>query len=88
VVAFVDRGDTGERPAATAQTPGAPLAVAHLPEAKRGFVLLPRRYVVERTFAWLGRHRLVRKDDEAPPGPEAAWIELATIRLMAARLAT
>jgi transposase len=49
--------------------------------------VLPRRWVVERTFAWLGRNRRLSKDYEALPGTEEAWIYLAMIRLMLARMA-
>ncbi len=43
------------------------LEVVKLPEAKRGFVLLPRRWVVERSFAWMSRfRRLVRNDERLP----------------------
>src|SRR5262249_1483648 len=48
-VAYVDQGYTGDEPAAAAAAQGIPLAVVKLPEAKRGFVLLPRRWVVEGT---------------------------------------
>ena len=48
--------------------------------------MLPRRWVVERTFAWLGRNRRPSKDYEALPCTEEAWIDLAMIRLMLARL--
>jgi putative transposase len=48
--------------------------------------VLPRRWVVERTFAWLGRYRWLSKDSEALPCTEEAWISLAMIRLMLARL--
>jgi putative transposase len=48
--------------------------------------VLPHRWVVERTFAWLGRTRRLSKDDEALPGTEEAWISLAMIRLLLARL--
>jgi putative transposase len=48
--------------------------------------VLPRRWVVERTFAWLGRNRRLSKDYEALPGTEEAWIYLALIRLILARL--
>jgi putative transposase len=48
----------------------------------RGFVLLPRRWVVERTFAWLGFHRRLSKDYEALPETSQAFIQVAMIRLM------
>ncbi len=51
-VACVDAGYTGEQPAQDAAAHGIHLEVVKLPEAKRGFVLLPRRWVVERSFAW------------------------------------
>ena len=53
-VAFVDRGYTGQDAAQAAQEQGIRLEVVKHAEAKRGFILLPRRWVVERTFAWLG----------------------------------
>lgn len=52
-VAFVDAGYTGEQAAADAAAEGIRLEVIKLPEAKRGFILLPRRWVVERSFASL-----------------------------------
>ena len=52
-----------------------------------GFQVLPRRWVVERTFAWLGRYRRLLKDYEALPATEEAWIYLAMSSLMLARLA-
>ena len=51
-VAFVDQGYTGDEAGAAAAEHGIRLEVVRLPEAKRGFVLLPRRWVVERSFAW------------------------------------
>ena len=62
-VAFGDHGYTGEDPAA-AQEQGIQLEVVKLPEAQRGFVLLPKRWVVERSFAWTTRFRRLAKDDE------------------------
>ncbi len=56
-VAFVDQGYTGDQPAQAAQGQGMQLEVIKLPEAKKGFVLLPRRWVVERSFGWAARFR-------------------------------
>lgn len=66
-VAFVDQGDTGEQAAEDAAAHGIRLEVVKLPEAKRGFVLLPRRWVVERRFAWTGRFRRLARDYERLP---------------------
>ena len=57
------------------------------PERPTGFQVLPRRWVVERTFAWLGRHRRLSKDYEVLPETEEVWIYLAMTRLMTVRLA-
>jgi transposase len=59
---YVDQSYTGE--AAAAAVEGIALHVVKLPEAKRGFVLLPRRWVVERSFAWATRCRRLVKDYE------------------------
>ncbi len=58
-----------------------------LPPLPTGFQVLPRRWVVERTFAWLGRHRRLSKDYEVLPETEEAWVYLAMSRLMTVRLA-
>jgi transposase len=63
-LAYVDQGYTGEKPADAAAKHKIELSVVKLPEAKRGFVLLPRRWVVERSFAWLTRFRRLAKDYE------------------------
>jgi transposase len=63
-VAYVDQGYSGEKPAEAAREQGIELEVVKLPEAKRGFVLLPRRWVVERSFAWATRFRRLVKDYE------------------------
>ena len=57
------------------------------PPMPTGFQVLPRRWVVERTFAWLGRYRRLSKDYEAFPATEEAWIHLAMSSLMLARSA-
>ncbi len=54
---------------------------------QRTFVVLPKCWVVERTFAWLGRCRRLSKDYEAAPASSEAWIRLAMIHLMLKRLA-
>jgi len=57
------------------------------PPRPAGFRVLPRRWVVERTFAWLGRNRRLSKDYEALPASEEAWIYAASCRLLLRRLA-
>jgi transposase len=66
-LAYVDQGYTGERPAQAAAAHGIALEVVRLPEAKRGFVLLPRRWVVERSFGWFARFRRLARDYERLP---------------------
>ena len=63
-IAFVDQGYTGEAAAEAAAEHGIQLEVVKLSEAKRGFVLLPRRWVVERSFGWTGRFRRLARDYE------------------------
>lgn len=63
-VAFVDQGYTGEQAAESAALHGVRLEVVKLPRAQRGFVLLPRRWVVERSFAWAARFRRLARDYE------------------------
>jgi len=63
-MAFVDQGYTGETAAKAAAAEGITLEVVKLPEAKRGFILLPRRWVVERSFAWATRCRRLVRDYE------------------------
>jgi transposase len=66
-LAYVDQGYTGERPAKDTAAHGIQLRVVKLPDAKRGFVLLPRRWVVERSFAWAARCRRLARDCERLP---------------------
>ena len=66
-LAYVDQGYTGERVAGFAAEEGIRLEVVKHEEAKRGFVLLPRRWVVERDFAWASRFRRLVKDYERLP---------------------
>ena len=52
-----------------------------------GFKVLPRRWVVERTFAWLGRNRRLAKDFEATIASAEAWLMIASIQLLTRRIA-
>jgi transposase len=63
-LAYVDQGYTGMAAAEAAATHGITLEVVKLPEAQHGFVLLPRRWVVERSFAWKSRFRRLVRDYE------------------------
>jgi transposase len=81
-VAFVDQGYTGEQPAQAAQAQGLELEVIKLPEAKKGFVLLPRRWVVERSFGWASRFRRLARDYERLPETLAGLHFLAFAILM------
>ena len=63
-LAYVDQGYTGEAAAQAAHQYGIQLEVVKLPEAKKGFVLLPRRWVVERNFGWSTRFRRLTRDYE------------------------
>ncbi|MCC4589479.1 IS5 family transposase [Xanthomonas sp. NCPPB 1067] len=66
-LAFVDQRCTGQGPAEAAQEEGIELHVVKLPEAKRGFVLLARRWVVDRSFGWVNRFRRLARDYERLP---------------------
>ncbi len=81
-VAFVDQGYTGDEPAQAAQQQGLELQVVKLPGAKKGFVLLPRRWVVERSFGWVARFRRLARDYERLPETLAGLTYLAFVILM------
>jgi len=86
-VAFVDQGYTGEEAAQQASTQGLRLEVVKLPDAKRGFVLLPRRWVVERSFGWVTRFCRLARDYERLPDTLKGLHSLAFAILMAQRFA-
>lgn len=65
--AYVDQGYTGEQARMGAASSGVELEVVKAPEAKRGFLLLPRRWVVERTISWIARFRRLSRDFERLP---------------------
>lgn len=84
-IAFVDQGYTGENAAEQAEEHGIKLEVVKHTEAKKGFVLLPRRWVVERTFGWLGRFRRLARDYERLTETLAGWHWLAFLGLLLGR---
>jgi len=81
-IGYVDQGYTGEEPAAQAEAKGIRLEVVKHHEAKRGFVLLPRRWVVERSFAWAARFRRLARDYERLASTLAGYHWLAFTMLM------
>lgn len=64
------------------------IEIVQRPPGVKGFQLLPRRWVVERTLAWFGRSRRLAKDFEASIASATAWVLLANLRLLTRRLAT
>jgi transposase len=84
-LAFVDQDYTGDQPAEDAAQHGIQLEVIKLSETKKGFVLLPRRWVVERSFAWAARFRRLARDYERLPETLAGLHFLAFAILMLKR---
>jgi len=82
-LAYVDQGYTGKEPAEAARAAGIELTIVKAPEAKRGFLLLPRRWVVERSFAWMARFRRLARDFERLPEVLAGlhWLAFAALLL-------
>jgi transposase len=83
-LAYVEQGYTGPDAAAAAEEHGIELYVVKLPEAKKGFVLLPRRWAVERSFGWASRFRRLARDSERMPETLAGLHFLAFVCLMLA----
>jgi transposase len=81
-VAFADEGYNGERAQAAAGEQGVELVIVRLPEAKRGFVLLPIRWVAERSLAWTTRFRRLVRDYERYPSTLAGLHFVAFACLM------
>lgn len=87
-LAYVDQVYTGDAPAKAAKSHGMELAVVKLSEAKKGFVLLPRRWVVERSFAWATRFRGLAKGYERLPETLAGLHYVVFAILMLVKAAT
>jgi transposase len=84
---YVDQGYTGDKPPEAARQHGIELCVVKLAEAKKGFVLLPKRWVVERSFAWMTRCRRLVKDYERYASTLAGFHVVAFACLMLKRAA-
>ena len=85
---FADGGYAGEKLKTALRAQGEwTLEIIKRSDAAKGFVLLPRRWVVERTFAWFGRNRRLSKDFEETVESSTAWLLLASVQLMTRRIA-
>ena len=85
---FADSAYAAEKlTAALAAMGGWTLEIIKRSDAAKGFVLLPRRWVVERTLAWLNRNRRLAKDFEATIASAEAWLYIASVKLLSRRLA-
>jgi len=84
---WADQGYKDHLVAWAAAAAGWVVEIVARPKEQRGFAVLPRRWVVERTFAWLGRNRRLSKDYEGLPETHEAWVQVAMIHLMLKRLA-
>ena len=85
-LAYVDQGYTGDAAAEQAKAHGIELEIVKHTEAKKGFVLLPRRWVVERTFGWLGRFRRLARDYERLSQTLAGYHWVAALTLLLNRI--
>lgn len=85
-IAYVDQGYTGAVAAEQARQSSIELEIVKHTEAKRGFVLLPRRWVVERTFGWLGRFRRLARDYERLAETLKNWHWLAFLGLLMSQI--
>ena len=86
-LAVADGGYRGDATAtAVREDAGLPLEIVKRSDTVKGFVVLPRRWIVERTFGWLGRCRRLAKDYENRTRTAAAFLVMALIRLMLRRI--
>jgi transposase len=85
---FADGGYAGDKLKGALEGLGSwTVEIVKRSDAAKGFVLLPRRWVVERTFAWLNRNRRLAKDVEATVESSVTWLYIASVKLMSRRLA-
>ena len=83
---WADGGFSGEDFEQAAKRLGREVEVVKRSDDMKGFKVLPKRWIVERTFGWLGRYRRLSKDYETKPESSVAMIQLAMINLMVHRL--
>ena len=83
---WADGGFSGADFARTARRLGRDVEVVKRSDDMQGFEVLPKRWIVERTFGWLGRYRRLSKEYESKPSSSIAMIQLAMINLMLHRL--
>lgn len=87
-VVFADAGYRGERVADTARKSGNwRIEIITRRETDKGFVVQAKRWIVERTLAWISRHRRLARDFECLARSAIAFIRLAMIKIMLRRLA-
>jgi transposase len=85
---FADAGYAGDKLKGALEGHGEwQIEIVRRSDTAKGFVLLPRRWVVERTFAWLNRNRRLAKDVEATIESAVTWLYIASVKLMSRRLA-
>ena len=84
---WADGGYAGKLVEWVREETGCALEIVRRPKGERGFTLLPKRWVVERTLAWLNKYRRMSKDYERLIETSEAWIRIAMINLMLRRLA-
>ena len=84
---WADGGYAGKLVDWVREEAGCALEIVRRPKGERGFTVLPKRWVVERTLAWLNKRRRMSKDYERLVETSEAWIRLAMINLMLRRLA-
>lgn len=83
---WADGGFSGEDLEQAAKRLGREVEVVTRSDDVKGFEVLTKRWIVKRTFAWLGRYRRLGKDDESKPESSVAMIQLAMINLMVHRI--
>ena len=85
---FADSGYAGEKlETALAKMNGPAIEIVNRPDGAKGFVLVARRWLVERTLSWINRCRRLAKDWEASIASSEAWLLIASIRQLSRRLA-